>query len=126
MIKTIEMGEKKITFSTNFAWCFIYKSQFGKDPAKVIMPVVSEMNGEERDGEEFSAKIYETFGFIEIANIAWAMAKLADRSISEPMEWVMEIGDDFDLNRIMTDLIPEAIQSCLVSKKSMAPIQKEA
>jgi len=39
MIKTLQFGDKQVSFSTSFAWCFIYRSQFHRDPAQVLLPV---------------------------------------------------------------------------------------
>lgn len=133
MIDTVEFGERKIPFNTNFAWCFIYKSQFGKDPEKVILPAAQLFDEQqtkmpadtdearEKQNAEFTYKLYDILGFTEIVNISWAMAKLADKSLPEPIEWVQNIGDDFDPSKLLQEVIPDAIISCFTSKKSKVP-----
>lgn len=125
MIKTIQMGDKEVKFSTNFAWCFVFRSQFGKDPAQVIMPVAQKIaETEDSKDSEAGYLTVELLGFTGITEIAWSMARLADKTIPEPEEWVQEFGDDFDLIALVTDLIPDAVSSCLSTKKSKAPTPK--
>jgi hypothetical protein len=133
MIKTIEFGDKTVNFSTSFAWAFAYKSQFGQDPARVFMPAIQKAlllaaneEAENEDQETIKAIIlYEELGFTGIVQIAWAMAKLCDKNLPDPMTWVLSFGDDFNALDLVTDLIPAAIESCFASKKFEAPSKKE-
>lgn len=137
MIKTLQFGEKQVSFSTSFAWCFIYKAQFHKDPAQVLIPVTKQVTSmqtqqekpkkkskaqEAEDNADYAYNLYELLGFVEIADIAWSMARLLDENIPEPIVWVASFGDDFDAMQIMLELIPEAIESCFSTKKSMVLI----
>lgn len=123
MIKTLKFGEKEVTFSTNFAWVFIYKSQFGKDAAKIIIPVVQDIYG--GDTENAGFQFYEELGFTGIAEIAWSMAKLADNTVPDPVHWISGFGDDFDINAISTELLPDAIESMFTSKNQSAPVTRK-
>lgn len=125
MIKTIQIGEKDVSFDTSFVWAFIYKSQFHKDPVQTIVPAYERV-GETATAEEFANKLYEELGVVEVANIAWSMAKVHDQSIPDPITWVASFGDDFGVADIMIELIPDAINSCFQSKKSSAPIPQKA
>jgi len=123
MIKTLTFGDKQVSFSTSFAWCFIYKSQFHEDPARILIPVTKKMTEEQTDSaEDYGYALYEALGFVAIADIAWAMARLLDQSIPDPVAWVASFGDDFDITAVMLELIPEAIESCFATKKSSVPI----
>lgn len=122
MIKTIHMGNKEVKFDTCFAWCFIYKSQFGKDPAQVLIPAIKDQT---ENAQENSYALIEKLGFTGITEIAWSMAKLANKKIAEPEEWVVKMGEDFEFIEILSELIPEAIESCFTTKKSKAPIPVE-
>lgn len=131
-MKTLQFGDKQANFSTSFAWCFIYKNQFKRDPVQVLLPVIRDILTEtgkknkkqtkEEEDAEFAYSIMEKLGLIEVTNMAWCMAKLVDNSIPEPLEWVASFGEDFGVLDIVTDVFPDAIESCFSSKKSSAPI----
>lgn len=125
MIKTLTFGDKQVQFSTSFAWTFIYKSQFGKDAAKVLLPIIKKIYSEDVSEEDQAIYFWEELGFTGIAEIAWAMARLADKTIPEPGAWVLSFGDDFAAADLTTELLPEAVISCFSTKKSLAPIQKK-
>ena len=133
MIKTLQFGEKQVSFSTNFAWCIEYKSQFHRDPAQVLIPATKVINGvyaKQTEGgqkteDDFGYQLYEALGVVEIANIDWSMARLVDKSIPGPEEWVESFGDDFGTEELLVELMPEAINSCFTTKKSKAPIPAE-
>ena len=129
MIKTLQFGDKSVQFSTSFAWTFIYKSQFKRDAARVLMPTIQKIffvtDGAEAEGEKQEAVqaivLYEELGFTGIAEIAWAMARLCDKTIPEPLQWIESFGDDFSPIDIVTEVITEAITSCFASKNQMTP-----
>lgn len=125
MIKTIMFGDKPVEFCTSFAWTFIYKSQFKRDPAKLLMPAIVMARNEAEEGGELDLKeekaaflFYAEIGFTGLAEIAWAMAKLADNDVPEPMAWIASYGDDFNAADLLEELLPEIIDSCLTSKKA--------
>lgn len=120
MIKTLLFGEKQISFSTSFAWCFIYKSQFHKDPAQVVVPAAKQVMADGGINDPYN--VFEILGFVETANIAWSMARLANPDTPDPEAWITSLADDFDLTEIMINLIPDAIESCFSTKKSKAPV----
>lgn len=123
MIKTVQMGEKELQFSTSFAWVFIYKSQFGKDPAQILLPAVRDLQG--ADEESAGYTLMERLGFSGVTEISWAMARLADKKTPDPEAWIASLGDDFDMMELVTEVLPEAIESCFTTKKSGAPIPPE-
>lgn len=124
MLKTLIIGDKQASFNSNFAWCFIYKQQFHRDPLTVILPAFMRANGENLAEEEYAFAILEAMGATEVADIAWSMARLADGDIPDPMTWVESFGDDFNLIDLLTEVIPMAIQSCVSTKKSTAQTAK--
>lgn len=125
MIKTLKFGDKDVQFSTSFAWCFIYKNQFGTDPAKIFMPSIKKITRNDMEDMDMAVAIYEEMGFVGITQVAWAMAKLANKSIPDPLTWVQSFGDDFEALTLVTELIPDAIQSCFSSKNLETPPQKD-
>lgn len=122
MIKTLEFGDKKVSFSTSFAWTFKYKAQFGKDAAKVLMPTIKKTQDPHLTGEDQAYLLYEELGFTGIAEIAWSMAALLDRNIPDPVTWIASFGDDFNSFDLI-ELVMDAIESCFTTKKSPAPTQ---
>lgn len=130
MVKTIQFGDKDVVFSTSFAWAFVYKSQFGEDPVKNLLPTVRSVLADpeieliEDEEEKERAQVFallDALGFTGVAQIAWAMAKLADKSIPAPFAWVESFGDDFPIMDLVSELITEAISSCFATKKYEAP-----
>lgn len=127
MVKTLKFGEKEVRFSTSFAWAFVFKNQFHQDPAKLLIPTIVKMDtqtsedGEQVSDEQQAMVLYEELGFTGIVQIAWSMAKLCDRNIPEPIEWVLSFGEDFGALDLVLELMPEAIESCFSTKNSMAP-----
>lgn len=125
MIKTLQFGDKNIQFSTSFAWAFIYKSQFGKDAAKVLLPVIEKVllvggNNELESEDQETAQaimLFEELGFTGIVEISWSMARLCDKTIPEPIQWVESFGDDFEPLTLVTEIITEAMTSCFASKE---------
>ena len=133
MIKTITFGEKQVQFSTSFAWAHAYKSQFGQDPMKILMPairkvfLVSEGNEAENDEQLMvqASIILEELGLVGIEQIAWASAWLCDKSIPDLITWVESFGDDFEPFTLVTDLIIDLMSSCFTSKNLATPSPKE-
>lgn len=133
MVKTVTFGEKQVQFSTSFAWAFAYKSQFGHDPAEIFMPAVQKIMllGADQKAESEEAEteqvviLYEELGFTGIAQIAWSMAKLCDKSLPDPITWIQSFGDDFEALTLVTELIPEAIDSVFSSKNLETPSPKD-
>ena len=111
MVKTLTFGDKQVQFSTSFAWAFAYKSQFGADPAKIFMPAIKKIMllgadkpaENDEQAEEQAIILYEEMGFTGIQSF----------------------GDDFEALTIVTELIPDAIESCFTSKNLETPSPKE-
>lgn len=124
MIKTIQIGDKSINFSTSFAWCFIYKAQFGKDPLTVIRPAYAQASSSGASGAAVFYDLYERLGVVEVSRIAWAMARNADKEIPDPETWVSSF-EEFPVMTFMEELIPEALSSMFATKKASAPNRTE-
>lgn len=130
MLKTMEFGGKEVVFSTAFAWTFIYKGQFGEDPVKTLVPTIKtvlnnpEINAIEDESEKEQAQVFmllDSIGFTGVAQIAWAMAKLADNNTPAPIQWIASFEDDFPVMDMISELVIEAITSCFATKKASAP-----
>jgi hypothetical protein len=101
MEKTIEIDGKKVRFKTNGATPLRYKAQFGKDYFKEILKLapLQKLQGSKKGiaPEDLQHLDFEVF-----YNISWIMAKTADPTIPEPLEW-LEQFDEFP----MADVIPQ-------------------
>lgn len=100
MEKTIIIDDKKINFKVNGATPLRFKAQFGRDYFKEIIKLapLAKMS----DKENFDIKDLEVLDFEVFYNMAWIMAKTADPTIPEPIEW-LEGFEEFP----MADIIPE-------------------
>lgn len=108
MEKTIEIDGKKIRFKTTGATPLRYKAQFGKDYFKEILKLAPLQKLQGKKGltaDELAALDFEVF-----YNISWIMAKTADPTIPEPLEWL----DQFD-EYPMAVVIPELQELMLAS-----------
>ena len=101
MEKTIEIDGKKVRFKTNGATPLRYKAQFGKDYFKEILKLapLQKLQGSKKG---ISPEDLQHLDFEVFYNISWIMAKTADPTIPEPMEW-LEQFDEYP----MADVIPE-------------------
>ena len=100
MEKTIIIDGKKINFKVNGATPLRFKAQFGRDYFKEIIKLapLAKMS----DKKNFNIKDLEALDFEVFYNMAWIMAKTADPTIAEPIEW-LEQFEEFP----MADIIPE-------------------
>lgn len=111
MVKTIQINGKPVKFSTSFVWMLHYKNQFGIDPATIMIPAA---NASAKDKTGMAA--LDAIGFVNIAQIAWACAKAADRDVEEPEKWYDSFGE-FPIVDIATELLPSVFASFNVKKK---------
>lgn len=111
MVKTINIDGKPVKFSTSFAWMLHYKAQFGVDPATFIIPATTAA-AKDKTGLE----ALNSIGFVNIAQIAWACAKVADKDIADPESWYAGF-DEFPIVEIATELLPVVFSSFNVKKK---------
>ncbi len=68
-----------------------YKAQFGKDYFKEILkmfPLTELANKKGKAKKDVTAEELETLDFEVFYNIAWIMAKTAEPTIPEPLEWL--------------------------------------
>lgn len=107
MEKTIVIDGKEILFKSTGATPLRYKQQFGKDFFAVLAGMEKAFN---KDGGSMESIDFEAF-----YNIAWTLAKTADKSIPTPMEW-LDTFDEFPILEIIPE-IQDMLASLLNSKK---------
>lgn len=109
MEKTITIDGKKVRFKSNGATPLRYKAQFGKDYFKEILKLAPLQNLKRKiQPEDLALLDFEVF-----YNITWILAKTAEPTIPEPMEW-LEQFDEFP----MAEIIPELQEMMVASFKS--------
>lgn len=117
MEKTILIDNQKVRFKTNGATPLRYKAQFGKDYFKEILKMapLAKFGGK----TNFEAADLEALDFDIFFNIAWIMAKTAEPTIPEPLEW-LEGFEEFPLIEIfpeLQDLMIASLQGNSTKKK---------
>jgi hypothetical protein len=114
MEKTIEIDGKKVTFKSTGATPLRYKAQFGKDYFKEILKLapLQKLNGKKGlTPDELAVLDFEVF-----YNISWIMAKTADPTIPEPLEW-LEQFDEFPMSVVIPELQDLMVSSFQTTKK---------
>lgn len=101
MEKTIIIDGKKVNFKSNGATPLRYKAQFGKDYFNEILKLAPLQSLKEK--KTIDPKLLASLDFEVFYNLAWIMAKTADPTIPEPMEW-LEQFDEFPMAQIIPEL----------------------
>lgn len=115
MEKTITIDGKKIRFKSNGATPLRYKAQFGRDYFKEILKLAPLENMQGKKGN-ISTDDLQALDFEVFYNIAWIMAKTADSTIPEPLEWLDQF-DEFPIAEIIPELQDLMISSFQTTKK---------
>lgn len=84
-IKVIEIDGKQVKFKATAATPLRYKAQFGKDYFSEILKMQKLANLKESKNQ---ADILSKIDFDTLYNIIWILAKTADKSIPEPLDWL--------------------------------------
>ena len=142
MLKTITINTKnKIKLDNNIGWALIYRDQFNHDILPDIMPIISAVmdfmiNTLQKEKAETAGDFLKNIDVDEIEdalirlsglevttliNITWAMAKLADDDIPEPLEWVKGY-DTFPIDTVAPALFSILAQG-MVSTKNLKRLQ---
>ncbi len=116
MEKTITIDGQKIRFKSNGATPLRYKAQFGRDYFKEILKLTPLEKMQDNKTVNFSMDDLELVDFEIFYNIAWIMAKTADPTIQEPIEWLDQF-DEFPLSEIIPELQDLMISSFQTTKK---------
>ena len=100
MTKKIEIDGKEVTFKASAAIPRIYRLKFGRDIYKDLRDLaknMDEQNPENSTLDTFSLEMFE--------NIAYIMAKHADKSIPDsPEEWLDEFNT-FSIYQVLPEII---------------------
>src|SRR3954467_11525016 len=124
MEKTIVIDDRQVRFKTNGAIPLRYKAQFGKDYFKEIFKMLPLANLEKKKNN-LTPKDLEHIDFEVFYNIAWVMAKTAEPSIAEPLEWLGEF-EEFQIADIFPELQELMLATMRTSRKKTAAEMKAA
>lgn len=116
MEKTIIIDGKSVRFKSNGATPLRYKAQFGKDYLKEILKMSSLENI--NSNKKLDVKNLESLDFEVFYNISWIMAKTADPTIPEPLEWLSGF-DEFPIDEIFLEMQDLMLATLTTSKKKM-------
>jgi hypothetical protein len=99
--KTITIDGQDVKFKSTGATPLRFKAQFGKDYFSEIMKLDGLKNLRGKKGE-INTKVIGSLDFEVFYNIAWTLAKTANKEIDDPITWL----DKFETFPIM-EIIPE-------------------
>jgi hypothetical protein len=100
VIKTIEIDEKPVTFRASAAIPRLYRNKFHRDIYRDLSKLQKSID--ENDAENSSL---DTFSLELFENIAWLMAKHADKDVPDtPEEWLDEFST-FSIYEILPQII---------------------
>ena len=111
----ITIDKRNVTFSNNFRWMLNYKNQFREDPADFLMECLTNIDELDPEDKKFNAKLMKMasrIGFIRLSNMAWAMAKAADKNAPPPPAWVDQF-EDYPVMIFGMDILIAAINSVM-------------
>lgn len=114
MEKTLTIDGKQVRFKSTGATPLRYKTQFGTDFFADLMKM--EKLSKIKNKKQPSYEDVKSLDMEVFYNICWVLAKTADKSIPEPLEW-LDTFDEFPLMEILPEL-QELISGSLQSKKN--------
>jgi hypothetical protein len=116
MEKTIVIDGQKVRFKSNGATPLRYKAQFGKDYLKEMLKMMPLANTSKKKKKEVDVKDLEVLDFEVFYNIAWIMAKTADPTIAEPIEWLSQF-ETFPIDEIFPEMQELMMATLSTTKK---------
>lgn len=123
MEKTIIIDSQSIQLKSTAATPLRYKAQFKRDFFSELLKLAKLFAGQEgtaedvkEDGIDLSKISWEALDHLDFEvfyNFVWVLAKSADHSIPDPLDWLDQF-DEFPIKEIfpqITDLLSSSIQS---------------
>ncbi len=113
MEKTIEISGKQVKLKSHAAIPLLYKAQFGSDFFRDIVKMDKLKSFDPKKKNYDALEELDTSIFY---NLIWAYAKAADKSISDPIEWLSSF-DEFPLEEVMLNVQDLLMHSFKTKKK---------
>lgn len=95
-----------------------YKAQFGKDYFKEILKMLPLAKMKKKKKEDLDVKDLEVLDFEVFYNVAWVMAKTADPSTPEPLEWLASF-EEFPIIEVFVEIQDLMNATLQTSKKKL-------
>lgn len=111
MEKTIEIDGQQVAFKSSGAVPKRYKMQFQRDYFSDLLAMESVVKNDNPSGEEIRKVDFEVF-----YDIAWTLAKTADKSIPDPLTWLDGFGT-FPIVEILPQIQDMLAASIFTKKK---------
>ena len=114
MEKTLTIDGKEIKFRSSGATPIRYKAQFGRD----FLTDIYKLRDLEKikNKKELTIKEMEKIDFDLFYNLTWALAKTADKTVPEPIEWLDKF-ETFPVMEIFGELQDIIISTIQAKKK---------
>ncbi len=122
MEKTITIDGRPVRLKSTGATVLRYKQQFGQDYFSELLKLVkiAEPLGTLESGElDLSSMRTEDLALFDLEvfyNFVWVLAKTADKSIPEPIEWLEEF-ESFPIMEILPEIMDLLSASIQTKKK---------
>lgn len=117
MIKEIQLQDgTSIAVASSAAFLYLYKNQFKRDPLKDLMGLIENLDNtevKEISGEELIQKV----NIQVLYDMTWALAKCADKTIGDPMEFYLDNPEFLPLEHI--EELMELVTGSLVSTNKL-------
>ena len=114
MEKTLTIDGKEVKFRSSGATPIRYKAQFGRD----FLTDIYKLRDLEKikNKKELTIKEMEKIDFDLFYNLTWALAKTADKTVPEPIEW-LDGFETFPVMEIFGELQDIIISTIQAKKK---------
>lgn len=120
MEKIIEICGRPVKFRCTAAFTLRYKAQFNRDAmidlykmqdaVETEKSFIQNEDGQEQCIEKNSIKDFSNINLELFYNIIWMLAKTADQTIPNPLEWFDEF-DEFPIAEVLPELMEMITQS---------------
>lgn len=111
MEKVIDIDGKQVTFKSTGAVPMRYKMQFGRDFFTDILSLEGAVKNDAQSVEAIRKINFDVF-----YDIAWTLAKTADKSIPEPLTW-LDSFESFPIIEILPQIQDLLFASIATKKK---------
>lgn len=122
MEKTIYIDDKPVRLRSTAALPKLYKAQFRRDYFADLLKLAKATGSNSKGGtnklvlSQMSFENLDHFDMEMIYDIVWTMAKSADRSIPDPIEW-LDSFETFPIGEVMPEIQDMMTSSVSQSKK---------
>lgn len=103
MEKTLTIDGRQVRFKSSGAFLLRYKAQFGRDALQDVFKLQKAVRWDKHRKEHVLGNI-SALDLEVLYNLAWTLAKTADPSIPEPIDWLDSFGE-FPLSQVMPEIM---------------------